>query len=458
MALINSLFRPASVAAALLLSAAPLMAEPFANLDTSFDGAIRASGENRNPIVAGGTAIITGREFEPGQSVTLRQNGTELGEGPVEVNDEGAFEARVEIPEGVDAGTYPVVAEVADPAYATTFEIKVSPVLEEIGNYATQSQKLASGLYQVASGPDAIYVTAAVGRPPVKNSKLLKLDPESFEVVAEATPEAAPAREDGSDGGVFAVYGVGYVPGAHQVWVTNTRQNTVAAYDANDLSLLKQFEPGLVGHPRDAVAHDGKVYVSATFLPEVHVFDAESLSHEGIIEISSSRRRGEFGTASLDIDPETGRLFVASLSSDEVAVIDLASQEVVSVYPLQGTKSTIGVGYDAKTDRIFAVGQNSDNLMILDAKNGEVLHQVMVGANPLNVTFEPTAGVAYVALRGSGTVVAVTPEGEVVGNLPVGSLPNHLTLDGKGGVLVVNKAKGAEDATGDHITRITPES
>ena len=41
-------------------------------------------------------------------------------------------------------------------------------------------------------------------------------------------------------------------------------------------------------------------------------------------------------------------------------------------------------------------------------------------------------------------------------NLPGGTLPNHVTFDGKSSVYAVNKARGADDAQGDRITRITP--
>ncbi|APZ51821.1 hypothetical protein [Salipiger abyssi] len=447
-----------AAATAVALIATPALSDPFADLARGFDAQLRAAGAERAPIAAGGVALITGRGFTPGQSVTFRQGGTALNDGAaVEADDKGEISAEIAIPEGTAPGIYPVVAEVSGPDYATTFEIKVSPVLAPSGDFATESQPLEPGLYQVAATDEAVYVTSAVGRPPVKQSALMKLDPETLEIVAQTAPGAAPARADGSDGGVFAVYGIGVAEEAGQVWVTNTRQDTVAVYDADDLSLIKQFPSGTVSHSRDAVAHDGKVYVTATFEPFVHVFDTETLEETGTIELRSSRRRAEFGTASLQLDEESGTLYVVSLGTNEVAAIDLASGEQTGVWPVDLSRGTIGVGHDAETGRIFTAGQGSDNVMILDDETGEVLHEVMVGANPLNIVFDPEADLAYVTLRGSGTLVAVTPDGEIAGNIEIGSFPNHLALDGKGGVLVVNKSKGADDPTGDHITRVTPE-
>ncbi len=437
------------------LMAGAAFSEPFTDLAKGFEGQMIAEGLNRAPITAGSTAEVRGKGFVPGQTVTLRQNGVVLNEGaPVTADEKGEFRTEVAIPEGAEPGLYPVVAEVADPAYAMTLELKVSPVLADSGGLEITSQKLAPGLYQVAETADALYVTSAVGRPPVTESKLMKLDPQTLEILAEVAPEDAPDRPDGRDGGVFAVYGVG-VDAQGQVWVTNTRQNTVAVYSADDLSLIKQFAQGDVPHPRDALAHDGKVYVTATFEPTIHVFDAATLEELEPIELSSGKRGERFGTASMHIDEASDTLYVVSLDTDEVATVDLTTGEETSVYALPLSKRTIGVGYDAKTNRIFTAGVNTDNVLIVDAATGETLHDVPVGANPLNIAFDATNDLAWVAVRGSDSLVAVSPDGEVVAKTQIGSFPNHLVAAADGGVYVVNKARGAEDASGDHISHVT---
>ncbi|NDV99934.1 YncE family protein [Salipiger sp. PrR002] len=441
------------------LMAGAALSDPFTGLAKGFEGQMIAEGLNRAPITAGSTAEIRGKGFAPGQSVVLRQNGVALNEGaPIVADAEGAFSTEITIPEGAEPGLYPVVAEIADPAFAMTVDLKVSPVLPESGGLSVTSQKLASGLYQVAQTPDALYVTSAVGRPPVTESKLMKLDPSTLEVLAEVTPADAPDGDNGRDGGVFAVYGVGVDVAQGQVWVTNTRQNTVAVYSADDLSLIKQFEPGAVPHPRDALVLDGKVYVSATFEPVIHVFDSATLEELAPIELSSGKRGERFGTASMDIDAESATLVVVSLTTDEVATVDLGTGTQTSVHALPLSKRTIGVAYDAEDGLIFTTGMNTDNLLILDAKTGEALHDVPVGSGPLNVTYDAVNDLAWVAVRGSDSLVAVSPEGDVVAKTEIGSYPNHLTTAEDGGVFVVNKARGAEDESGDHISHVTPGS
>lgn len=440
------------------LMAGAAFSDPFSDLAKGFQGQMNASGANRAPIIAGGTAEVSGRGFVPGQSVVLRQNGVALNEGAaVTVDDKGEFSTELNIPEGAEPGLYPVVAEVSNPNYAATLELKISPVLADQGDLEIASQKLVPGLYQVAETPEALFVTSAVGRPPVTESKLLKVDPETLEILAEVTPEAAPDGPDGRDGGVFAVYGVGVEQTQGQVWVTNTRQNSVAVYSADDLSLIKQFAPDTVGHPRDALAHGGKVYVTATFEPTIHVFDAATLEELAPIELSSGKRGEDFGTASMHIDAESNTLYVVSLTSDEVATVDLATGTETAVHALPLSQGTIGVGYDAKANLIFTAGTKTDNVLIIDAATGETLHDVPVGANPLNIAFDAVNDLAWVAVRGSDSLVAVSPEGEVVAKTQIGSFPNHLVAAAKGGVYVVNKAKGQDDPTGDHLSYVTPK-
>lgn len=451
----RALLRATSVAALICAGGAAMaQAAPFTELG-DFEGRMGATSAAEGPIVPGGSALLMGRGLEPGGEVSLRQSGVVLNDGaPVVADDQGAFRLEIQIPDNAQPGAYPVVAEFTDPPYATTFDVRVSPDLGDVGveDYTVESHDVIPGLYQVVESPElgAVYVTSANGRPPVAESDLVKLDAETLEVVATARPEAAPR------GGVYAVYGVGVDAERGQVWVTNTRQNTVAVYDAEDLSLLKQFPEGLVSHGRDVVLFDGKAYASATFTPNVEVFDADSLEHAGTIELASGRRGQSFGTASLALDEGTGTLVVAGLATSEVAMVDLASGEQTDVFQVPGAERVIGVAYDAEHGRIYTANAGTDNVSILDAASGDLIRNVPVGSSPLNVSVAPDHKV-YVAVRGSDTVVVLDGEGEVLANLEVGSLPNDVYVASNGDVLAVNKRRGAEDPEGDKITRITPK-
>lgn len=449
-------------ALALTLAAGPLMAETiFTPTSDGFTGSVSAASTERGtPVVAGGKAVISGQRLVPGQEITLMRGTTTLNtDGPLVVDAEGKFSFEIAVDAEAVTGLQPILVIGEKPAAASVVDLKISPDLAISGtdSFKIDSKAVTRGLYQVAysAKSDALFVTSAVGRPPVKESQLSKLDPTTLEITASVTPAAAPARADGSDGGVYAVYGVDVDDTNGTVWVTNTRQNTVSVYNQSDLSLVKQFDAGLVSHSRDVVVDEanGRAYVSSAFTGDVHVFDTKALEQLAPISIKSALRGKDFGTMSLEL--AGGKLFTVSMPTNEAAIIDVASGDV-RVIALPGARKASGVAYDAEEDLLFVTSQDSDNLLIVKAESGETLHDVEVGSSALNVTFEPKSRLAFVANRGSGTITAVNTKGEIVANLDAGSLPNHLTEDDKGNVLAVNKSRGENDEAGDRIWKIAP--
>lgn len=454
----GSIFRGLAVSAFLMATSSMTLAEPFTAVG-AYDGGIRAFGPDQTAIVPGGEAMLMGRGFQPNQPVYLRQNGEALNGGePYIADDKGSLRAQISIPETANPGMYPVVAELGgDAPFATTFDVTVSAQLDEMGvdAYAVTSAPIVKRPYQVAYGNGAIYVAASEGRPPITETYVAKIDPATLETIAKVQPGPAPER-NGRDMGHFAVHGIGIAEQAGQIWVSNTHQDTVAVYSADDLSLIKQFDAGIVSHPRDVVAHDGKVYVTATFTPKVHVFDTETLEMLAPIELSSARRAKTFGAAGLSLAADAGKLFIASLGSDEFAVIDLTTGAQSGGFAVDGSKSTIGIAANSDGTRVYTVGQNNDTVSVIDAKSGEVLRRVNVGAKPLNAVVEPQTGNVFVTVRSADHVVVLSPGGEILANLPTGSLPNHLTQDGKGDIFVVHMARREGDASlGNKLTRIS---
>lgn len=433
----------------------------FDTPDPDYQGQIMAMPAEGGAITAGSDVHLMGRGFKPGQHITLTRGTTVLNAEAYVADAQGGFKGELKVPADAAVGQQPIVVTVSNPAAAAVLPLKISPVVPLSGTerFKQTSTKLVPGLYQsaVSAKSGAVFVTAAVGRPPVKESQLLKLNPNTLAVEARVTPAAAPGREPGN---VYAVYGVGVDDRNGNVWVTNTRQNSVAVYRQSDLGLVKQFAPDTVAHARDVVVDAGldKAFAGATGTSTIVMFDAGKQTVERTIEIKSNQR-GEraapFTVASLHLDAQNHKLYTVSLSTNEAAVIDAKTGNVEKVFPIEGVKMAMGVTYDAKTNRLFVAAQNSDNLAIVDVASGKTLHLVPTGAGPLNVTFDPVKRLAYVSNRGAGTVTVVDPDGKLVANLDDGTFPNHVATDGQGNVFAVNKSKGPDDKDGDRITRIT---
>jgi DNA-binding beta-propeller fold protein YncE len=385
--------------------------------------------------------------FNLGLPVILMYGQTALSTGPVVANAEGGFEARLSIPANASAGNHPIVAVSQAPYNAVLANLKISPTVPLSGEagYRVTSVQPTRGLYQTAYS--------------AKRNAVLNAD--TLAVEARVTPADAPDRpgRDGQvqDGGVFAVYGVGVDDAHDTVWVTNSRQNTVAVYRQSDLSLVRQFEPGTVNHARDVVIdeQDGKAYASATFQPEIVVFDTDRAAVSKRIKIDSTVRGETFSAASVSYDRAADRLYVASNSTNEIAVINTRTDEVEHVYPVPGARGVIGVAHDAQTNRIFVAAQGTDNLVILNGADGLVIADTPVGAGALNVVFEPRSRRAFVSTFGAGTVTVTDVDGRIVANLPAPPVANHVSTDGRGNIYAAVKSGWSSDGN-DSVLRIRP--
>ncbi|MCC2595443.1 ATP-binding protein [Pusillimonas sp. MFBS29] len=450
-----ALKRTAALLAALTLSGGSVYADSlFDQPDPNFNGRVSSTGV----VTPGSTANIRGSGFKSGQEIQLLRSGQNIAKDQVLTADqEGKFSTTVAIPADAAVGRHPVVVQIAKPSAATIFELKVSPDIKFAGadKFDIASERLLPGMYQSAysAASNALFVTSSVGRPPVKESTLLKVNADTLKVEGNVTPAVDKSDDKGQ---VMAVYGVAVDDVQGTVWVTNTRADTIAVYKQSDLSLIKQFDRGVAPHARDVVV-DGKhhrAYVSAFGVSEILVFDTQKLEQLDSIAIKSGTRE-DFSPLSVELDLKNNKLYTVSLTTNEAAVIDLAKQETVKVYALPGAKGASGVTVAPEAQVLFVASQGSDNVLLVDLNNGNVLHTVSVGAGPLNAVWDAKSKLAYVVSRAAGSIAVIDLDGKLIANLDAGSLPNHLSTDGKGHVFAINKARGKEDETRDRITRIS---
>ncbi|KGJ10416.1 YVTN family beta-propeller protein [Paracoccus versutus] len=437
--------------AAFFASASGLSAETAFDTPADFAGRVMFSGPERGAIHAGGKVEVSGSGFAPQQQVSLQRGKTLLSPQDMQADAEGGFSFAFDLPQDAAVGLHPVVVQTEGPDTAGVAELKVSPQVPLAGaeGYDIRSAKVGPGVYQVAHSAQngTVFVASAVGRPPEGTSSIAKLDAGTLEVLAEVNP------------GDFGAFGIAVDDANGTLWVTNTRQDAVAVYAQDDLSLVRQFEAGSVEKPRDVVidAARGRAYVS-THRSRIEAFDTKTLEKLDGFELQSAERGGQFATMSLALDEKAGRLYTVSLRTPELARIDLGSGEV-KILALPGAKTPSGVDFDPATGRVFVASQGSDNVIAIDGESGAVLFDTPVGAGTLNVAFDAASGRLFVANRASDTITVLdAATGEIKANLDGGSFPNHLVVAPEGTVFSVNKARGKDDPEGDRLTRIAPKA
>ena len=349
----------------------------------------------------------------------------------------------------------------------------VPGTVNEPGSISGIESSVAPGLYQTAYSPsrNSLYVTSAVGRPPVSQSSLIKLDADTLAYQNHAVPEIDPTAIDREgkplEGARYAVYGVAVDDERGTVWVTNTRQNTVAVYDADTLKLIKQFDKDIVPHSRDVVidAARDRAYVSRARSNKIAVFDTSTNTQ--LADITVGQDADDFSAMSLSLDEASGTLVTVSASSAKAAIIDVASGSATEVPLPAGVARASGVAYNPATGRIYIASQGSGDLVVVE-KDGTVVNQVVtatgvkdaegkdVSSGALNVALDSVNSLVYVTNRNAGTITVHDLDGAVRQTIDAGRNPNHVEFDGRGNVYAVNKGGSRDGSTkNDYVQRFS---
>lgn len=303
--------------------------------------------------------------------------------------------------------------------------------------YQVTGTVVPDGNYQsVANSKGEVFITASVGRPPIKESTLVKGHYDAsgkFVIDKQITPAAA---ADGK--GVNGVYGVAVDDANGYVWVSNTRQNTVAVYKQSDLSLVKQYPANTVTHARSMRVIGDSVYVTEAARGKgggIKVFNAKQLdAAPSTIDLPEGAVPMDF-----DVDSTTGRLFTVDLNLNKAYVIDTKHSNQVTSYDLPGANGASGVAYDPANNRLFVASQSSNNAVVLDLGTGNVIADIPTGSQSLGAVY--SNGYIYVGNRAASTVSVINASSlKVEAILPTGTNPNHLSVNPDGSVNVLDKA------------------
>ncbi|CAN5570419.1 hypothetical protein BH10ACT10_BH10ACT10_15240 [soil metagenome] len=393
-------------------------------------------------------STFTSVELDPNPAIEGDE--VEIATAPFTADATGVAAGTVHVPAGQSIGTknFRITRSLPYAGVLTT-TAKVSPSSQVVGTggfarVETDPGDIEQGLYQSAYGDSsgALFATTASFVTP---SRLYKLNPDTLAVEASVVPPADPSSS--TEGAVFAVYGIGVDDEHGTVWVTNTRQNTIAVYSQSDLSLIKQFPTGILSHTRDVVIDEEHDLAFVTSASEgssgdgtIGVFTTgdteDELSYADTVDLGP---RTEFSPMSLELDEASGTLFTVSSTTPRAVAIDTDSLEKRYIELQEDAVSRgAGIAYDAVTDRLWVSSQNLDSVLIADATTGETVADVATGAQALNIAFDPVHRLAYVSNFGGSTVTVLDPDGDAVANLPH-VRANHVVEDGHGSVYSVNK-------------------
>lgn len=129
----------------------------------------------------------------------------------------------------------------------------------------------------------------------------------------------------------------------------------------------------------------------------------------------------------LAVDRDRGRLFIAELGNDSVAVIDLKARKLLRRLP--GFKHPQGIGYDRVSDLLFIANEGDGAVHLLRGEDFAPLGRIDLGEDADNIRVDAKAHRVYVGY-GAGAIAIIDPSARTkIGNIVLKAHPESFQLD-----------------------------
>lgn len=202
----------------------------------------------------------------------------------------------------------------------------------------------------------------------------------------------------GSVGGTTDIKGIALSGDPNIIYTSDGASQKVGKIDVAQRKLVKEIDVG--GSP-DAITYDPVHDLILASLVNIHglaLIDAKTDTVKANIALPGAPEL----TA---IDPKTGNLYQAILDQNEVVLIDIGAQQIISTYKGCDINAPKGVVYDADQGRLFVA--NKAVLSVIDLLIDKCLGSVDIGSGSDQLALNPARHHVYVASSGSRNMTIV---------------------------------------------------
>jgi YVTN family beta-propeller protein len=125
-------------------------------------------------------------------------------------------------------------------------------------------------------------------------------------------------------------------------------------------------------------------------------FEQTNISASSAPTVISTIKLGEGGyyPRALAVNPVTNRIYVLHMASDNVLVIDGATNNILSKVNVGRYPAAVAV--NPRTNRIYVANIYSDTVSVIDGNNSTILATVNVGTTPVDVAVNSITNRIYV--------------------------------------------------------------
>ena len=177
----------------------------------------------------------------------------------------------------------------------------------------------------------------------------------------------------------------------------------VTAIDTSSLSAAEIYS-GLTEGPWGFLGIDLNPATGDIYLAEAST--SRLFPDNSIIVIGSSAAKIAVGIkpTGVAVNTETNKVYVANSVSDNISVIDGATNAVVATITDPNAVAPVGVAVNPATGMIYVANSQSNNLTVIDGATDSVKLTIPVGTSPSAVAVDPQTNFIYVANQGDSHI------------------------------------------------------
>lgn len=210
-------------------------------------------------------------------------------------------------------------------------------------------------------------------------------------------------------------------------FASNGRENKASVVDLKTLATKMKVDTGANPDAILYVPGVQEVYTFNGFGKSATVFDAKTGKVIATIPLGG---KPEFA----QVDLKAGRIYNNIEDTNEVAVIDMKTHEVVTKWPITPGEEASGMAIDLANHRLF-LGASNNLMVMMDSTTGKVITTVPIGPGVDANVFDPATKLVFASCGGDGTVTIAHEDSPnkftVVQKLATARGSRTMTLDPK---------------------------
>ena len=196
-------------------------------------------------------------------------------------------------------------------------------------------------------------------------------------------------------------YGIAVSPDGKKVYVGNLGDGTVSVIDTKTHTVT--YTINLSGTPNIQVASpDGKIYLAnhdgiskGDLRNAVLILNATNFRCIGAIRVG-------INPSGVAISQDGKKVYVANMGSNNISVIDTATNNVIATVNVGSKPNVIKVSSDGK--ELYVKNAGADNFSIIDTATNNAIVTDNIGKKPTGVALSPDGKKLYVTNSESNTV------------------------------------------------------